>query len=163
MFDKNRPQCIIPLGSVVCLDCDWCPISFLPKVATCSHDILREVPELLGISRGEKLPSFFQMIFIFPFLWCSNLMSFWLVFRNSKILRLGLFLIAFFSLYYILKLGLFGGHGGLEKYQFGCGILKMVCPKNQYVLKGNHCILRIRGAPVRQKLDMILENKVVKK
>ena len=111
MFDKNRPQCIIPLGSVVCLDCDWCPISFLPKVATCSHDILREVPELLGISRGEKLPSFFQMIFIFPFLWCSNLMSFWLVFRNSKILRLGLFLIAFFSLYYILKLGLFGGNG----------------------------------------------------
>ena len=112
IFDNNRPQCIIPLGSVVCLDCDWCPISFLPKVATCSHDILREVPELLGISRGEKLPSFFQMIFIFPFLWCSNLMSFWLVFRNSKILRLGLFLIAFFSLYYILKLGLFGGHGG---------------------------------------------------
>ena len=31
------------------------------------------------------------------------------------------------------------------------------------LLKGSHCILRIRGAPVRQKLDMILENKVVKK
>ena len=30
-------------------------------------------------------------------------------------------------------------------------------------LKGNHCILRIRGAPVRQKLGMILENKVVQK
>ena len=29
------------------------------------------------------------------------------------------------------------------------------------VLKGNHCILRIRGAPVCQKLDMILEIKVV--
>ena len=29
------------------------------------------------------------------------------------------------------------------------------------ILKGNHCILRIRGAPVRQKLGMILENKVV--
>ena len=31
------------------------------------------------------------------------------------------------------------------------------------ILKGNHCILRIQGAPVRQKLDMILENKVVQK
>ena len=31
------------------------------------------------------------------------------------------------------------------------------------ILKGNHCILRIRGAPVRQKLGMILENKVVQK
>ena len=29
------------------------------------------------------------------------------------------------------------------------------------ILKGNHCILRIPGAPDRQKLDMILENKVV--
>ena len=27
--------------------------------------------------------------------------------------------------------------------------------------KGNHCILRIPGAPVRQKLVMILENKDV--
>ena len=42
------------------------------------------------------------------------------------------------------------------EYQFG--ILKMVGPKKQdfwpkiNVLKGNHCILRIRGAPVRQKL-----------
>jgi hypothetical protein len=33
----------------------------------------------------------------------------------------------------------------------------------QTLLKGNHCILRIRRAPVRQKLDMILENKVVQK
>jgi hypothetical protein len=31
------------------------------------------------------------------------------------------------------------------------------------ILKGNHCILRIRGAPVLQKLGMILENKVVQK
>ena len=31
------------------------------------------------------------------------------------------------------------------------------------ILKGNHCILRIRGAPVRQKLSMILENRVVQK
>ena len=31
------------------------------------------------------------------------------------------------------------------------------------ILKGNHCILRIWGAPVRQKLDIILENKVVQK
>ena len=31
------------------------------------------------------------------------------------------------------------------------------------ILKGNHCILRILGAPVRQKLGMILGNKVVQK
>ena len=31
------------------------------------------------------------------------------------------------------------------------------------ILKGNHFILRIRGVPVRQKLSMILENKVVQK
>ena len=31
------------------------------------------------------------------------------------------------------------------------------------ILKGNYCILRIRGVPVRQKLGMILENKVVQK
>jgi hypothetical protein len=31
------------------------------------------------------------------------------------------------------------------------------------ILKGNHYILRIWGAPVRQKLGMILENKVVQK
>ena len=35
-------------------------------------------------------------------------------------------------------------------------------PKNN-ILKRNHCILRIRGALIRQKLSMILENKVVKK
>ena len=45
----------------------------------------------------------------------------------------------------------------------------MVGPKKQdfwpkiSILKGNHCILRLRGAPVRQKLSMILENKVVQK
>ena len=45
----------------------------------------------------------------------------------------------------------------------------MVGPKKQdfwpkiNMLKGNRCILRIRGAPVRQKLGMILENKVVQK
>ena len=45
----------------------------------------------------------------------------------------------------------------------------MVGPKQQdfwpkiNILKGNHCILRVRGAPVRQKLGMILENKVVQK
>ena len=45
----------------------------------------------------------------------------------------------------------------------------MVGPKKQdflpkmNILKGNHCISRIRGAPARQKLDMILENKVVQK
>ena len=31
------------------------------------------------------------------------------------------------------------------------------------VLKGNHCILRIQGAPVHQKMGMILENKMVQK
>ena len=57
----------------------------------------------------------------------------------------------------------------LSKYRFGCGILKMVGHKKQdfwpkiNILKGNHCILRIRGAPFRQKLGMILENKVVQK
>ena len=45
----------------------------------------------------------------------------------------------------------------------------MVGPKKQdvwpkiNVLIGNHCILRIPGAPVCQKLGMILENKVVQK
>ena len=45
----------------------------------------------------------------------------------------------------------------------------MVGPKMQAfypridMLKGKRCILRIRGAPVRQKLGMILENKVVQK
>ena len=45
----------------------------------------------------------------------------------------------------------------------------MVGPKKQdfwpkiNILKGNHCILRIRGATVRQKLGMILENKGVQK
>jgi hypothetical protein len=31
------------------------------------------------------------------------------------------------------------------------------------ILKGNHCILKIHCAPIRQKLGMILENKVVQK
>ena len=45
----------------------------------------------------------------------------------------------------------------------------MVVPKKQEfwpkinILKENHCILRIRGAPVRQKLGIILGNKVVQK
>ena len=45
----------------------------------------------------------------------------------------------------------------------------MVCPKNQdfwpkiNILKGNHCVLRLQGAPDHQKLGMILENKVVQK
>ena len=48
-------------------------------------------------------------------------------------------------------------------------LIKMVGPKMQAfchdhaMLKGNRCVLRIRGAPVRQKLGMILENKVVQK
>ena len=45
----------------------------------------------------------------------------------------------------------------------------MVGPKKQdfwpkiNILKGNQCILRIRGVPVHQKLGMILENKMVQK
>ena len=45
----------------------------------------------------------------------------------------------------------------------------MVGPKKQNlwpkinILTGNHCILRIRGGPVRQKWGMILENKLVQK
>ena len=45
----------------------------------------------------------------------------------------------------------------------------MVGPKKQdfwpkiNILKGYHCILRIRGAPAHKKLGMILENKVVQK
>ena len=45
----------------------------------------------------------------------------------------------------------------------------MVGPKKQdfwpkiNVLKGIHCILRIRAVPVCQKLGMILENKVILK
>jgi hypothetical protein len=31
------------------------------------------------------------------------------------------------------------------------------------MLKGNRCILKIGGAPVRQKLGMILENEVLQK
>ena len=31
------------------------------------------------------------------------------------------------------------------------------------ILKGNHCVLRLRGAPVCPILGMILENKVVQK
>ena len=44
----------------------------------------------------------------------------------------------------------------IMQYQFGCGILKMVGPKKQNlcpkinILKGNHCILRIRGATARK-------------
>ena len=43
----------------------------------------------------------------------------------------------------------------------------MVGPKKQdfwleiNILKGNHCILRTRGATVCQKLGMILENKEI--
>ena len=45
----------------------------------------------------------------------------------------------------------------------------MVGPKKQdfwlniNILKGNHCILIMRGVSIHQKLGMILENKVVQK
>ena len=40
--------------------------------------------------------------------------------------------------------------------------MQAFCPRVD-MLKGNRCILKIRVAPVRQKLGMILENKVVQK
>ena len=40
--------------------------------------------------------------------------------------------------------------------------MQAFCPRID-MLKGNRCILRIRGAPVHQKLGMILEIKVVEK
>ena len=40
--------------------------------------------------------------------------------------------------------------------------MQVFCPRIN-ILKEDHCILRIRGAPVRQKLGMILGNKLVKK
>ena len=40
--------------------------------------------------------------------------------------------------------------------------MQAFCPRID-MLKGNRCILRIKGATVRQKLGMILENKVVQK
>ena len=40
--------------------------------------------------------------------------------------------------------------------------MQAFCPRID-MLKGNRCILRIQGAPVRQKLSMILENNVVQK
>ena len=40
--------------------------------------------------------------------------------------------------------------------------MQAFCPRID-MLKGNLCILRLWGAPVRQKLGMILENKVVQK
>ena len=40
--------------------------------------------------------------------------------------------------------------------------MQAFCPRID-MLKGNRCILRLPGAPVHQKLGMILENKVVQK
>ena len=40
--------------------------------------------------------------------------------------------------------------------------MQAFCPRID-MLKGNCCILRIRKAPVRQKLGMILENEVLQK
>ena len=40
--------------------------------------------------------------------------------------------------------------------------MQAFCPRID-MLRGNGCVLRIRGAPFRQKLGMILEKKVVQK
>ena len=50
----------------------------------------------------------------------------------------------------------------LWNFKYGCPKKQEILPKIN-ILKGNHCILRIQGAPVRQKLDMILEHKVFQK
>ena len=50
----------------------------------------------------------------------------------------------------------------LWNFKDGVSLKARFLAKNQY-LKGNHCILGIRQASVRQKLGMILENKVVQK
>ena len=50
----------------------------------------------------------------------------------------------------------------LWNFKGGGSYTPSFCPRID-MLKGNHCILRIWGAPVRQKLGMILENKVVQK
>ena len=73
------------------------------------------------------------------------------------------------SFIYLLCASVLLGYGFIHSYQFGCGILKMMGPKKQVfwpkinILKGNHCNMKIGGAPVRQRLGMILENKVVQK
>ena len=70
-----------------------------------------------------------------------------------------------FSAQYPTRILNFGPCG--QSCQFGCRIPKMVGPKKQdfwpkiNILKGNHCILGIRGVPVRQKLGIILESKVI--
>ena len=52
-------------------------------------------------------------------------------------------------------------HERKQIHQFGCGILKVVGPKKQdfwpknNTLKRNHCILRLPGAPVCQKLPKL--------
>ena len=40
--------------------------------------------------------------------------------------------------------------------------MQAFCPRID-MLRGNRCILRLPGAPVRQKLGMILENEVLQK
>ena len=40
--------------------------------------------------------------------------------------------------------------------------MQAFCPRID-MLKGNRCILRIQGAPVRQKLVIILENEALQK
>ena len=50
----------------------------------------------------------------------------------------------------------------------GCGILKMVGPKQGFwpkinIVKGNHCIFRMRGVQSSKSHGMILENELVQK
>ena len=103
----------------------------------------------------HTIPSFFL-----NFQKCIDFYECWLHTRDENDCRC--LLLCNYSAYWKIK-------EYLTQYQFSCGILKMVGPKKQNfwqkinILKGNHCILRIQGAPVRQKLGMILENKVVQK
>ena len=59
------------------------------------------------------------------------------------------------DLYMLMSVRLWNFKDGGPKMQAFCPRIDM--------LKGNRYILRIRGAPVRQKLGMILENTVVQK
>ena len=54
----------------------------------------------------------------------------------------------------------------LNEHQFGCGILKMVGPNKQDFGQKSIYLketIVLRGAPVCQKLSMVLQNKVRKK
>ena len=48
-------------------------------------------------------------------------------------------------------------------WNFKDGLKSKIFGQKSIYSKKTHCILKIQGAPVRQKLGMILENKLVQK